>query len=185
MGVGLRHIGGHVKDHEIIGLRTTGTRATSWMLDYANTVAGNDMSILFNRGSTDTDASLTWNETSDQFFLYSDQDPTLATLNANVVASSVTLTGFTNSSVLFIDGGVVAQDNSNFTYNDTTDTLYSKNITGLSLNINSSTTITQTLDEDNMASDSATALATQQSIKAYMDTINTLPRRYALMMCGT
>lgn len=32
------------------------------------------------------------------------------------------------------------------------------------------TTITDILDEDNMASDSATALATQQSIKAYVDT---------------
>jgi hypothetical protein len=33
-----------------------------------------------------------------------------------------------------------------------------------------STTVTNILDEDNMASDSATALATQQSIKAYCDT---------------
>ena len=32
------------------------------------------------------------------------------------------------------------------------------------------TTVTDILDEDNMASDSATALATQQSIKAYVDT---------------
>ena len=32
-----------------------------------------------------------------------------------------------------------------------------------------STTVTAVLDEDNMASDSATSLATQQSIKAYVD----------------
>jgi hypothetical protein len=38
-----------------------------------------------------------------------------------------------------------------------------------SLNINSSTTVDGVLDEDNMASDSATKLATQQSIKAYVD----------------
>ena len=38
-----------------------------------------------------------------------------------------------------------------------------------SLTING-TTVTQILDEDNMASDSATALATQQSIKSYVDT---------------
>tara|TARA_R110001599_G_scaffold309549_3_gene516534 strand:- start:161 stop:2350 length:2190 start_codon:yes stop_codon:yes gene_type:complete len=37
------------------------------------------------------------------------------------------------------------------------------------LNVNSSTTITGILDEDNMASDSAAKLATQQSIKAYVD----------------
>lgn len=36
-------------------------------------------------------------------------------------------------------------------------------------NINSTTGIDEILDEDNMASDSATALATQQSIKAYVD----------------
>jgi len=39
-----------------------------------------------------------------------------------------------------------------------------------SLTINGTTTVTQILDEDNMASDSATALATQQSIKSYVDT---------------
>lgn len=38
-----------------------------------------------------------------------------------------------------------------------------------SLNIASSTTVTGILDEDNMVSDSATKLATQQSIKAYVD----------------
>jgi hypothetical protein len=57
------------------------------------------------------------------------------------------------------------------------------NITGAltastSLNIASSTTVTGILDEDNMASDSATKLATQQSIKAYVDaqvgTVDTL-----------
>lgn len=40
---------------------------------------------------------------------------------------------------------------------------------GTSLNIASSTTVDGVLDEDNMASDSATKLATQQSIKAYVD----------------
>jgi len=41
------------------------------------------------------------------------------------------------------------------------------NVDGLAL---PTTTITDILDEDNMSSDSATALATQQSIKAYVDT---------------
>tara|TARA_B000000532_G_scaffold135728_1_gene108958 strand:- start:3146 stop:5197 length:2052 start_codon:yes stop_codon:yes gene_type:complete len=39
-----------------------------------------------------------------------------------------------------------------------------------SLVLSSGATVTAILDEDNMASDSATALATQQSIKAYVDT---------------
>jgi len=38
-----------------------------------------------------------------------------------------------------------------------------------SLTLTSGSTVTTILDEDNMASDSATALATQQSIKAYVD----------------
>ena len=50
--------------------------------------------------------------------------------------------------------------------------------TNTSLNIASSTTVTGILDEDNMASNSATKLATQQSIKAYVDaqvgTVDTL-----------
>lgn len=43
-------------------------------------------------------------------------------------------------------------------------------ITATSVNIGSTVTVTGFVDEDNMASDSATALATQQSIKAYVDT---------------
>ena len=50
--------------------------------------------------------------------------------------------------------------------------------TNTSLNIASSTTVDGILDEDNMASNSATKLATQQSIKAYVDaqvgTVDTL-----------
>ena len=38
-----------------------------------------------------------------------------------------------------------------------------------SLQLGTSTVVTAVLDEDNMASDSATSLATQQSIKAYVD----------------
>ena len=38
-----------------------------------------------------------------------------------------------------------------------------------SLQLGTSTTVTAVLDEDNMASNSATSLATQQSIKAYVD----------------
>jgi hypothetical protein len=50
---------------------------------------------------------------------------------------------------------------------DTTDTLTNKTLTSAVLNTGVSGTAI--LDEDNMASDSATQLATQQSIKAYVD----------------
>src|SRR6056300_1403875 len=49
-----------------------------------------------------------------------------------------------------------------------TDTLTNKTLTSAVLNTGVSGTAI--LDEDNMASDSATQLATQQSIKAYVDT---------------
>jgi len=42
-----------------------------------------------------------------------------------------------------------------------------------SLTLGSSTAVSSVLDEDNLASDSATALATQQSIKAYVDAVTT------------
>jgi hypothetical protein len=42
-------------------------------------------------------------------------------------------------------------------------------ITTNSINLSSTTTVSSVLDEDTMASNSATALATQQSIKAYVD----------------
>lgn len=49
----------------------------------------------------------------------------------------------------------------------TTGTIITANITNL--DVGSSTVVTGILDEDNMASDSATDLATQQSIKKYVD----------------
>ena len=57
-------------------------------------------------------------------------------------------------------------------------------VANTSLNIAGTTTISSVLDEDNMASDSATALATQQSIKAYVDsqvgTVDTLSEILAI-----
>jgi hypothetical protein len=57
-------------------------------------------------------------------------------------------------------------------------------IANTDLIIAGTTTITAVLDEDNMASDSATALATQQSIKAYVDaqvgTVDTLAEILAI-----
>ncbi len=44
-------------------------------------------------------------------------------------------------------------------------------IEATSIDLGSSTVVSSTLDEDNMASNSATALATQQSIKAYADSV--------------
>ena len=57
--------------------------------------------------------------------------------------------------------------NDEFTFNGHTQTLTNKTLTSAVLN--GSISGTSIKDEDNMASDSASHLATQQSIKAYVD----------------
>ena len=72
-------------------------------------------------------------------------------------------------------GVAIADDKTAFVFCDGTNVVEAvTTITGASLGFTSLTgtgavVVTNILDEDNMASDSATALATQQSIKAYVD----------------
>lgn len=51
---------------------TMGTDAISFTIDQNNTGAGVSTDLLFNRGTTDDDASLAWDETNDLFALYMD-----------------------------------------------------------------------------------------------------------------
>ncbi len=74
------------------------------------------------------------------------------------------------------NGAVLVYDNANTTWtaSDTTEAQsLTQKIYNLQLN-GGGTTVTTILDEDNMASDSNTALATQQSIKSYVDAQVTL-----------
>ena len=79
---------------------------------------------------------------------------------AALVGQEVVATGFTGTLDGVLGGGTPAA------------------ITGTALTLTTGATVTTVLDEDNMASNSATALATQQSIKAYVDsqvgTVDTL-----------
>lgn len=52
----------------------------SLILDSDNAGAGANIGFLLNRGSTDTDAQIFWDEADDEFTFRSDQDPTLANL---------------------------------------------------------------------------------------------------------
>jgi hypothetical protein len=70
---------------------------------------------------------------------------------AALVGQEVVATGFTGTLDGVLGGGTPAA------------------ITGTALTLTTGATVTTVLDEDNMASNSATALATQQSIKAYVD----------------
>jgi len=80
-------------------------------------------------------------------------------------------TAITNGNVaddLTINGGTV--DNSIIGGTTAAAGTFTTLTANTSLTINSSTTVTQILDQDDMNSNSATALATQQSIKSYVDT---------------
>lgn len=90
------------------------------------------------------------------------------------------------TAVVYFDGGgsgAVAANVFNDAYFDALSTVGAADVgttltVGTSVNIASSTTVDGVLDEDDMVSDSATKLATQQSIKAYVDsqvgTVDTL-----------
>ena len=88
-------------------------------------------------------------------------------------------TGAVKTPKLIIDDTITLMDNEISTTASNADLKLSANSSGIvhvddSFKIGTGTTVTTILDEDNFASNSATALATQQSIKAYLDNqINT------------
>ena len=104
---------------------------------------------------------------------------TFTTLTANdqlVVAAGATITGDTTGEITLAVTGVGSQTANLMTVelSDGTDkfTIAADGsvVIAEDLTLASGATVSAILDEDNMVSDSATALATQQSIKAYVDT---------------
>jgi hypothetical protein len=83
--------------------------------------------------------------------------------------ASASVTDLTANRVVYAGTSGELQDSANLTFNGSTLALTGALTVSSSLTINSTTLINSILDEDNMASNSATALATQQSIKAYVD----------------
>ncbi len=90
-----------IKDERSLGMldgfqaagTVTGTNNATFTIDADNAGAGVDTQISFNRGSTDGDATVRWDETNDRFELESDEDaPTLADLNLlSVLVSGTTM----------------------------------------------------------------------------------------------
>jgi hypothetical protein len=80
----------------------------------------------------------------------------------NAAGQSITVKTSSGTGILVPDGRTT------FLFCDGTNVVEAMTHT-TSLQLGTSTTVTAVLDEDNMASDSATSLATQQSIKAYVD----------------
>ena len=122
-----------------------------------------DVVVTFD--ATSNDGVLSWMEDED-YFQFSD-DILLSTDEKILFRDSAISI---NSSV---DGRLnIAADTDVVVDTTTFDVNANTEISG-SLTLGSSTAVSSVLDEDNMASDSATALATQQSIKAYVDAVTT------------
>jgi hypothetical protein len=94
-------------------------------------------------------------------------DSTVATLTGSQTLTNKTLTTPVISSISNTGTVTLPTSTDTLVGRATTDTLTNKTLTSAVLNTGVSGTAI--LDEDNMASDSATQLATQQSIKAYVD----------------
>lgn len=101
------------------------------------------------------------NSTSIGSDLFAVGNNTLSTIFFRITA---TIADFFN---LRISGNTISSTDTNGNINLTPNGTGVVNSTNL--NLSSSTTVSSILDEDTMSSDSATALATQQSIKAYVD----------------
>ena len=103
-----------------------------------------------------------------------DIDSTVATLTGSQTLTNKTLTTPVIASISNTGTVTLPTDTDTLVGRATTDTLTNKTLTSAVLNGTISGTSIK--DEDNMASDSATHLATQQSIKAYVDTqVATVP----------
>ena len=151
-------------------IETTNTKVSDPLLLLNNGNSGGadiDSGIMVERGSAGNNAVFYWNEGDDKFkavLTTSDEsattitDTATATIVANLEGNSVTVNqiGANDSSAIDITSPVYITGALN------TDT---------SLQIAGSTVIDGILDEDNFASNSATKLATQQSIKAYVDAV--------------
>jgi hypothetical protein len=105
----------------------------------------NDLGFIFERGSTGDNAFLGWDESGDYF-----------------VAATTTAVGSSTGNITYAFAP----------FKCSAITATSGTLAGItSLGLNAGATITAgILDQDTMSSDSAVALATQQSIKAYVDT---------------
>tara|TARA_R100001460_G_scaffold6076_2_gene16209 strand:+ start:5157 stop:7628 length:2472 start_codon:yes stop_codon:yes gene_type:complete len=150
----------------------------------------NDSGIIIERGSTGDNAVMLWDESADKFAFGTTTATADSTGNISYTAAGLTL-GSVDVDNINVNGNAITSTDTNgnitITPNGTGEVDISKvdidsgAIDGTTIGANSAAagtfsqvtlasgaSVTSILDEDNFASDSATALATQQSIKAYI-----------------
>ena len=176
---------------------TTGNAATATTLETARTIHGvsfdGSANIDLTESIADTIGTMVTSNTETGITVtYDDNDNTLdfvvGTLNQNTTGNSGTATaletartiagvsfdGTSNISIASTD----LSNTSNITLLTSTQTLTNKTLT--SPVINTGITGTAFLDEDDLASNSATKIASQQSIKAYVDAAELRTRAFAI-----
>ena len=154
--------GGHTHDGSTPGDGGPISKLFSNAISFGTNV-NSDVVVTFD--ATSNDGVLSWMEDED-YFQFSD-DILLSTDEKILFRDSAISI---NSSV---DGRLnIAADTDIVVATTTLDVNANTDISG-TLKIGSGATVSTILDEDNFASDSATALATQQSIKAYVDAVTT------------
>ena len=128
----------------------------------------NDSGIIIERGSTGDNAGIIWDESADKFVLGT------TTATAADKSSGITITPGTLEVASLTADSITITDNIISTNVTNANLELAGNSSGIvhvndSLKVGTGATVTTILDEDAMGTDSATALATQQSIKAYVD----------------
>ena len=136
----------------------------------------NDLGLVMERGSTGNNAFMGWDESADKFAFGTTTATGASTGNisyadAQVLAEGATFSGTSPDlgtvTTIDINGGTI--DATNIGASTAGTGAFSTIAAATSLALATGSTVTGILDEDAMGTNSATQLATQQSIKAYVD----------------
>lgn len=132
---------------------TTNTVLSDNLIELNNGAASNanDSGIVIERGSTGDNVFIGWDESADQVAFGTTTSTGSATGNITYSVADV------NMGTLNATGGVISGT-------------WTNSATFTNMKLATGATVTGIADEDDMSSDSATLIATQQSIKAYVDT---------------
>ena len=151
---------------------TTNTVVSDKLLELANGTSGTpsgDAGIIIERGSSNN-AAIIWDESTDTFVVGTTTATGASTGDLSVTDAAFQAAAITASGDISTTGEVKT---AKVSYTDGDDAITIADGGGItantSLTLASGATVTAIKDEDAMGSNSATALATQQSIKAYVD----------------